>query len=149
MQASEETLNTFHSDEYIDLIKKVTPDNRSAFEDQLYRFNFKDDCPVMERLYDYCLSYTTGSVGTSALNSSVFPAGRGQAPVWHKLVRGSASRQAIGGIWLLLCQWLCASHPGDAQNIPEGLVHWHRYSPRGWSRGGFLHHRSGYDLLFP
>lgn len=48
----------------MDVIKKVTPENRSAYEDQLYRFNFKEDCPVMERLYDYVLSYTTGSVGT-------------------------------------------------------------------------------------
>jgi histone deacetylase 1/2 len=47
----------------VDVIKKVTPENRSAYEDQLYRFNFKEDCPVMERLYDYVLSYTTGSVG--------------------------------------------------------------------------------------
>ena len=62
--ATEEYLTTFHSDEYIDLIRNVTPENRNNYEDQLYRFNFKEDCPVMERLYDYCVSYTTGSIGT-------------------------------------------------------------------------------------
>jgi histone deacetylase 1/2 len=47
------------------MIRTVTPENRSNFEDQLYRFNFKEDCPVMERLYDYCVSYTTGSISIS------------------------------------------------------------------------------------
>lgn len=60
-------MTTFHSDEYIDLIKSVTPENRKDYEDQLYRFNFKEDCPVMERLYDYCVSYTTGSICIFAL----------------------------------------------------------------------------------
>ena len=40
-------MTTFHSDEYIDLIRNVTPENRHQYEDQLYRFNFKEDCPVM------------------------------------------------------------------------------------------------------
>lgn len=31
MHAKEETLTTFHSDEYVEVIKKVTPENRSAF----------------------------------------------------------------------------------------------------------------------
>lgn len=64
LHADEKTLTTFHSDEYVEVISKVTPENRASFEDQLYRFNFKEDCPVMERLYEYVLSYTTGSVGT-------------------------------------------------------------------------------------
>ena len=25
--------------------------------------NFCDDCPVLDRLYDMCISYTSGSVG--------------------------------------------------------------------------------------
>ena len=25
--------------------------------------NFGEDCPVLDRLYDYCLTYTSGSVG--------------------------------------------------------------------------------------
>ena len=70
-------LTTFHSDEYIDLIKNLTPENKSNYEDQLYRFNFKEDCPVMERLYDYCLTYASGSCGTlSILYSYGSTAGR-------------------------------------------------------------------------
>jgi len=51
------------------LIKNVTPANKMLYEDQLYRFNFGEDCPVFDRLYEYCLSYTSGSVaGASLLN---------------------------------------------------------------------------------
>lgn len=25
--------------------------------------NFGEDCPVLDRLYDYCLTYSAGSVG--------------------------------------------------------------------------------------
>lgn len=71
--ATEEELTTFHSDEYIDLIRNVTPENRVNFEDQLYRFNFKEDCPVMERLYDYCVSYSSGSIGTCCSIQPLLP----------------------------------------------------------------------------
>ena len=87
LSAKEETLTTFHSDEYIDLIKNVTPENRGNFEDQLYRFNFKEDCPVMERLYDYCLSYTTGSIGKPLVNiSDCCHSDRGKSEIRHQLV---------------------------------------------------------------
>ena len=73
IHADEKTLTTFHSDEYVEVIKKVRPENRANYEDQLYRFNFKEDCPVMERLYDFVISYTTGSVGTFPLIQLVPP----------------------------------------------------------------------------
>lgn len=65
--ATEEVMTTFHSDEYIDLIKSVTPENKQQYEDQLYRFNFREDCPVMERLWDFCHTSATGSVVVSSL----------------------------------------------------------------------------------
>ena len=73
IHADEKTLTTFHSDEYVEVIKKVRPENRANYEDQLYRFNFKEDCPVMERLYDFVISYTTGSVGKFPLIQLVPP----------------------------------------------------------------------------
>lgn len=103
IHAKEETLTTFHSDEYIDIIKNVTPENRSNYEDQLYRFNFKDDCPVMERLYDYVMSHTTGSVGTSLLICSMcLVVGRWQSQVWHQLGGRPPPCQTIRGLRFLL-----------------------------------------------
>ena len=60
----------FHSDDYIDLIKNVTPENKHIYSDQLYRYNFGDDCPVIDRLYEYCCTYTSAEiVAAKMLNS--------------------------------------------------------------------------------
>ncbi|KAL4436177.1 hypothetical protein ABPG74_018161 [Tetrahymena malaccensis] len=64
---NEKILTNFHSDEYIELIQKVHPNNKHFYEDQLYRFNFGEDCPVLDRLYDYCLTYAAGSVAGANL----------------------------------------------------------------------------------
>lgn len=60
-------MTTFHSDEYIDLIKNVTPENKNQYGDLLHRFNFGEDCPVMERLWDFCHTSASGSVLVSSL----------------------------------------------------------------------------------
>lgn len=69
-EVNEKMFNKFHSDEYVNLIKILTPSSRCDYEDQLYRFNLDDETPVLDRLYDYCLTYTCGSVsGANILNS--------------------------------------------------------------------------------
>jgi len=55
-------LTKFHSDDYIDFLSKVTPDNKEIFSDHISRFNFGEDCPVFLGLYDYCKTYAAGSV---------------------------------------------------------------------------------------
>ena len=79
-------MTKFHSDDYIDLIKNVTPENKHLYSDQLYRCNFKkyylifidknfffiyylifkdnfgDDCPIIDRLYEYCCTYTSAEI---------------------------------------------------------------------------------------
>jgi acetoin utilization deacetylase AcuC-like enzyme len=63
-------MTKFHSDDYIDLIKNVTPENKHIYSDQLYRYNFGDDCPVIDRLYEYCYNYTSAEiVAAKMLNS--------------------------------------------------------------------------------
>ena len=58
----------FHTDEYIQFLKTVTPLNmvESPFKDTLERFNICEDCPIFDGLYDYCQSYTGGSLGGAA-----------------------------------------------------------------------------------
>jgi histone deacetylase 1/2 len=55
-------LTKFHSDDYIDFLSRVTPDNKDIFSDHISRFNFGEDCPVFLGLYDYCKTYSAGSV---------------------------------------------------------------------------------------
>ena len=66
-EVNDKVMTKFHSDEYIDLIKIISPSNKCQHEDQLYRFNFGEDCPVMERLYEFCLTYSSGSVAGANL----------------------------------------------------------------------------------
>jgi hypothetical protein len=61
-------LTTFHSDEYINFLRTVTPENMEEpnFRSVLERFNICDDCPIFDGLYEYCQAYTGGSIGGAA-----------------------------------------------------------------------------------
>ena len=62
----------FHSDDYIDVLKNLTPENKDLYADQINRFNFGEDCPVFEGMYEYCQIYTSGSIRSAALVSQGF-----------------------------------------------------------------------------
>jgi len=88
---SEETMQAFHSKEYIgerhwwitavgidpgdlediylpvpltDFLKNVTPENQERYSKEVKNFSFVNDCPVFERIFDYC------QVGSSRVVSS-------------------------------------------------------------------------------
>eukprot|EP00012_Vannella_robusta_P010640 CAMPEP_0206198044 /NCGR_PEP_ID=MMETSP0166-20121206/9403_1 /ASSEMBLY_ACC=CAM_ASM_000260 /TAXON_ID=95228 /ORGANISM="Vannella robusta, Strain DIVA3 518/3/11/1/6" /LENGTH=379 /DNA_ID=CAMNT_0053615823 /DNA_START=1 /DNA_END=1137 /DNA_ORIENTATION=+ len=63
-RATEEELMLFHTEDYVDFIKRVSPDNISAFSNELRRFNVGEerDCPVFEGLLEYCQIYSGGSI---------------------------------------------------------------------------------------
>jgi len=71
-RATEHDLKRFHSDEYIDFIRRITPENAQAYTEQLRKFNVGEDCPVFEGLYDYCRMYSGASLdGANKLNTGV------------------------------------------------------------------------------
>lgn len=61
--AQAEDMTQFHSDDYIDFLRLVTPDNQHEHMRQLKRFNVAEDCPVFDGLFRFCQLYTGGSVG--------------------------------------------------------------------------------------
>lgn len=61
--AHAEDMTQFHSDEYIEFLRLVTPDNQHEHLRQLKRFNVAEDCPVFDGLFRFCQLYTGGSVG--------------------------------------------------------------------------------------
>jgi histone deacetylase 1/2 len=62
----------FHSDEYVDFLARVTPDNMKYMTEQLLYFNIGEDCPVFDGLNDFCNIYTTGSIlGAHFLNENI------------------------------------------------------------------------------
>jgi len=56
-------ITKFHSDDYVNFLRMVTPDNMQQYLRQLQRFNVGEDCPVFDGLFDYVQIYSSGSVG--------------------------------------------------------------------------------------
>jgi histone deacetylase 1/2 len=61
--ASEAEMCKFHSDDYIEFLKRITPDNMHEYHRQLDRFNVGEDCPVFDGLYEFCQISAGGSIG--------------------------------------------------------------------------------------
>ena len=62
----------FHSDDYIDFLQRVTPQNIQNFTKSLSHFNVGDDCPVFPGLFDFCSMYTGASLeAATKLNNNV------------------------------------------------------------------------------
>ena len=52
--ASAEDMTQFHSDEYVEFLRLITPDNQHEHMRQLKRFNCAEDCPVFDGLFNFC-----------------------------------------------------------------------------------------------
>ncbi|KAL8830525.1 MAG: hypothetical protein Q9170_005700 [Blastenia crenularia] len=67
--ASNHEMTQFHTDEYVEFLKKVTPDNMEAYQKEQGRFNVGDDCPVFDGLFEFCGISAGGSMeGAARLN---------------------------------------------------------------------------------
>ena len=59
----------FHSDEYINFLMTVSPENMNQMTEQLLYYSIGEDCPVFEGLGDFCRMSGTGSlVGAHYIN---------------------------------------------------------------------------------
>mmetsp|Transcript_13876 Transcript_13876/g.19872 ORF Transcript_13876/g.19872 Transcript_13876/m.19872 type:complete len:426 (-) Transcript_13876:201-1478(-) len=63
---SASAMTRFHSDDYINFLKVITPDNMQDYIRQMQRFNVGEDCPVFDGLFEFCQLYTSGSIGGAA-----------------------------------------------------------------------------------
>ena len=62
-------MTQFHTDEYIDFLKRVTPDNMEQYQKEQGKFNVGDDCPVFDGLFEFCGISGGGSMeGAARLN---------------------------------------------------------------------------------
>lgn len=62
-------MTQFHTDEYIDFLRKVTPDNMEGFTREQTKYNVGDDCPVFDGLFEFCGISAGGSMeGAARLN---------------------------------------------------------------------------------
>lgn len=70
-RASAQDMLRFHSEEYVEFLQRVTPQNIQAvgYTKYLSHFSVGDDCPVFDGLFDFCAMYTGASLeGAQKLN---------------------------------------------------------------------------------
>ncbi|ODV98069.1 hypothetical protein PACTADRAFT_47889 [Pachysolen tannophilus NRRL Y-2460] len=63
-RATRSELLEFHSEDYIDFLSSITPDQSAlkSYADTLAKFNIGDDCPVFDGMYDYASIYAGASL---------------------------------------------------------------------------------------
>ncbi|KAJ2805289.1 histone deacetylase [Coemansia guatemalensis] len=61
-RATEEEICEFHSEDYIDFLKRVTPDNQKEVANCFSEFNIGDDCPIFDGMWDFCRIYSGASI---------------------------------------------------------------------------------------
>ncbi|KAF3935278.1 hypothetical protein ABW19_dt0204833 [Dactylella cylindrospora] len=67
--ATRKEMTQFHTDEYVDFLWKVTPDNMEQFQKEQQKYNVGDDCPVFDGLFEFCAISGGGSMeGAARLN---------------------------------------------------------------------------------
>lgn len=68
-RASFQQMTKFHTDDYMDFLRRVTPETMEELTGRGSRFNVGDDCPVFVGLYEFCQISAGGSIGgASRLN---------------------------------------------------------------------------------
>jgi histone deacetylase 1/2 len=62
-------MTQFHTDEYVEFLQKVTPENIDVFQKEQGKYNVGDDCPVFDGLFEFCAISAGGSMeGAARLN---------------------------------------------------------------------------------
>ncbi|KAJ0357314.1 hypothetical protein COL922a_014664, partial [Colletotrichum nupharicola] len=62
--ATPEELNDFHTSGYLEFLQNVIPGDmeKADLSEAIARFNFGDDCPIFDGLFQYCSLYSGASI---------------------------------------------------------------------------------------
>jgi len=91
-RATEADMTKFHSDDYIQFLKLITPDNMNEYSKQLQRFNVGEDCPVFEGMIQFCQISAGGSIdGAVKLNQGTADVAINWAGGLHHAKKSEAS----------------------------------------------------------
>ena len=70
-KATRKDFTAFHSDDYVQFLQEVTPENAEDHLHAFESFGIGDECPIFDGLYEYCQTYTGGSLsGAARLNQT-------------------------------------------------------------------------------
>ncbi|ODQ77416.1 hypothetical protein BABINDRAFT_101286 [Babjeviella inositovora NRRL Y-12698] len=129
--ATKQEMCQFHTDEYIDFLSRVTPDNLDMFSKESVKFNVGDDCPVFDGLFEYCGISGGGSMeGAARLN-------RGKCDIAINYAGGlhHAKKSEASGFCYL-------------NDIVLGIIELLRYHPRVLYIDIDVHHGDGVEEAF-
>ncbi|KXS10898.1 Hdac2 protein [Gonapodya prolifera JEL478] len=91
-RSTRKELTKFHTDEYVDFLKHITPEKVEDQEQLKARFNIWDDNPIFEGLYEFCSISAGGSVAAAKrLNEGTFDIAVNWAGGLHHAKKDSAS----------------------------------------------------------
>ena len=99
-------MTQFHTDEYVDFLKKVTPDNMESYIKEQAKFNVGDDCPVFDGLFEFCGISGGGSMeGAARLNRKKCDMAVNWAGGLHHAKKSEASGFCYVNGKFVLCPW--------------------------------------------
>ena len=55
-------MTKFHSDDYMDFLQRVSPEQTEEISKYQQKFNLGEDCPVWDGLYEFCALSAGGSI---------------------------------------------------------------------------------------
>lgn len=61
--ATKREMSQFHSDDYVDFLYRVNPENVNAYSKELMKYNIGDDSPIFDGLFEYSSISAGGSMG--------------------------------------------------------------------------------------
>nr|POE92315.1 histone deacetylase rpd3 [Quercus suber] len=129
--ASKYEMTQFHTDEYVDFLQRVTPDNMDSFSKEQGKYNVGDDCPVFDGLFEFCGISAGGSMeGAARLN-------RGKCDVavnWAGGLHHAKKSEASGFCYI--------------NDIVLGIIELLRFHPRVLYIDIDVHHGDGVEEAF-
>ncbi|KAK9377628.1 uncharacterized protein V1513DRAFT_476531 [Lipomyces chichibuensis] len=129
--ATKQEMCQFHTDEYVDFLSRVTPDNMDMFAKEQVKFNVGDDCPVFDGLFEFCSISGGGSMeGAARLN-------RGKCDIainWAGGLHHAKKSEASGFCYV--------------NDIVLGILELLRYHPRVVYIDIDVHHGDGVEEAF-
>uniref|UniRef100_A0A7S0RD65 Histone deacetylase n=1 Tax=Chlamydomonas leiostraca TaxID=1034604 RepID=A0A7S0RD65_9CHLO len=85
-------LAQFHTADYVEFLSRVTPDNAAALGEELARYNFNEDCPVFDGMFNFCQLYAGASLqGAQQLNHGLADIAINWSGGLHHAKKGQAS----------------------------------------------------------
>lgn len=87
-------LRRFHSEDYIEFLKRISPESMKQFTNQMQKFNVGEytDCPVFDGLYEFCSIYAGCSIdGAVKINHGLTDAAINWAGGLHHAKKMEAS----------------------------------------------------------